>query len=83
MDGGKAISQVHFTAVMMRENQYIEMLILTYVLNVVVKLWLKKNFAPTAAHEWTVTVMINLLLAFIAGANFGALVMALFKGGDG
>ena len=39
--------------------------------------------APTAVHEWTVTVMIKLLLAFIVGANFGALVIALVKGGDG
>ena len=39
--------------------------------------------APTAVPEWTVTVMIKLLLAFIAGANFGALVIALVKGGDG
>ena len=39
--------------------------------------------ALTAAHEWTVTVMIKLLLAFIVGANFGVLVIALVKGGDG
>ena len=41
------------------------------------------NTAIIAAHEWTVTVMIKLLLAFIVGANFGALVIALVKGGDG
>ena len=44
---------------------------------------LKKTIAPTAVPEWTVTVMIKLLLAFIVGANFGVLVIALVKGGDG